>query len=148
MRPVAILPRATGRETQALNPSVDWRAVEEAYLGNKPVEITYVDNFLTEQALSVLLDMARGSSIFVDNRQEGGKGRGQGTGVTEKKKCASGDCVVGKFKPGGMQVDMKLFRRRSVDDWTVVTDGSQDGVCFVRKRQDPLTASIPSRTGC
>lgn len=84
MRPVAIPPRAAGGETQALNPRVDWQAVEEAYLGNKPVEITYVDNFLTEQALSILLDMARGSSIFVDNRQEGGKDRENGAGYRKQ----------------------------------------------------------------
>lgn len=53
---------------QALNPDVDWHAVEEAYLGNSPVPITHVDNFFSQEALAVLLDLARGTSIFVDDR--------------------------------------------------------------------------------
>ncbi|CAM9277975.1 unnamed protein product [Hapterophycus canaliculatus] len=53
---------------KALNPVVDWHAVEEAYLGNRPVPITHVDNFFSAEALAVLLDLARGTSIFVDNR--------------------------------------------------------------------------------
>lgn len=47
---------------------MDWHAVEEAYLGNQPVPITHVDNFFTPKALAMLLDMARGTSIFVDSR--------------------------------------------------------------------------------
>lgn len=53
---------------QALNPEVDWNAVEEAYLGKKPVEITYVDNFFSPKALNALLEMARGSTFYFDNR--------------------------------------------------------------------------------
>ncbi|CAN0131920.1 unnamed protein product [Scytosiphon promiscuus] len=53
---------------EALNPKLDWKAVEEAYLGNRPIKITHIDNFFSEEALAVLLDLARGSSIFVDNR--------------------------------------------------------------------------------
>ncbi|CAM9145497.1 unnamed protein product, partial [Pylaiella littoralis] len=53
---------------EALNPNVDWHAVEEAYLGNQPVPITHVDNFFSSKALAMLLDMARGTSIFVDSR--------------------------------------------------------------------------------
>lgn len=54
--------------TQALNPDVDWRAVEEAYLGNQPVPITHVDGFFSPKALAILVDLARGNSIFVENR--------------------------------------------------------------------------------
>lgn len=53
---------------QALNPEIDWNAVEEAYLGNRPVQIAHIDNFFSQEALAMLLDLARGSSIFVDNR--------------------------------------------------------------------------------
>lgn len=53
---------------QALNPDVDWLAVEEAYLGNQPVPITHVDNFFSPKALAILLDLARGTSMFVENR--------------------------------------------------------------------------------
>lgn len=53
---------------QALNPEVDWTFVEEAYLGNAPIELTYVDNFFSPKALAVLLDMARGSTFFFENR--------------------------------------------------------------------------------
>lgn len=56
------------KNVQALNPDVDWLAVEEAYLGNKPVSITHVDNFFSPEALAILLDLARGTSIFVENR--------------------------------------------------------------------------------
>eukprot|EP00752_Nemacystus_decipiens_P007447 g6656.t1 len=53
---------------QALNPDVDWHAVEEAYLGNQPVPITHVDGFFSPKALAMLLDLARGNNIFVENR--------------------------------------------------------------------------------
>lgn len=53
---------------QALNPNVDWNAVEEAYLGNGPVEIVHIDEFFSQKALAILLDIAHGSSIFVDVR--------------------------------------------------------------------------------
>lgn len=53
---------------QALNPDVDWHTVEEAYLGNQPVPITHVDNFFSPKALAILLDLARGTSMFVENR--------------------------------------------------------------------------------
>ena len=53
---------------QALNPEVDWHAVEEAYLGNAPIELAYVDNFFSPKALAVLLDMARGSTFFFENK--------------------------------------------------------------------------------
>ncbi|CAM9963336.1 unnamed protein product [Laminaria digitata] len=55
--------------TQALNPDVDWNAVEQAYLGNTPIELAYVDDFFSPKALAVLLDMAYGSTFFFDNRQ-------------------------------------------------------------------------------
>ncbi|CAM9453584.1 unnamed protein product [Ectocarpus sp. 12 AP-2014] len=54
---------------EALNPNVDWNAVEEAYLGNGPVEIVHIDGFLSQKALATLLDIAHGSSIFVDVRE-------------------------------------------------------------------------------
>lgn len=47
---------------------MDWVSVEEAYLGNAPIELTYVDNFFSPKALAALLDMARGSTIFFENR--------------------------------------------------------------------------------
>lgn len=53
---------------QALNPAVDWRSVEEAYLGNRPVEIAYVDNFFSQPALDKLRDIALGSTIFFDRK--------------------------------------------------------------------------------
>lgn len=49
---------------------MDWNGVEEAYLGNQPVSITHVDNFFSPNALAVLLDLARGTSIFVDSRYD------------------------------------------------------------------------------
>lgn len=47
---------------------MDWSAVEEAYIRKDPFELAFVDDFLTEGALSILLDMARASTMFVDNR--------------------------------------------------------------------------------
>ncbi|CAM9479741.1 unnamed protein product [Ectocarpus sp. 13 AM-2016] len=54
---------------EALNPRVDWNAVEEAYLGNGAVEIVHIDGFFSQKALAALLDIAHGSSIFVDVRE-------------------------------------------------------------------------------
>ncbi|CAM9268601.1 unnamed protein product [Ectocarpus fasciculatus] len=54
---------------EALNPNVDWNAVEEAYLGDGPVEIVHIDGFFSQKALATLLDIAHGSSIFVDVRK-------------------------------------------------------------------------------
>lgn len=53
---------------QALNPEVDWRAMEDAYLGNTPIELVYIDDFLSAKALAVLRDLALGSTIYFDPR--------------------------------------------------------------------------------
>ena len=44
--------------------------MEEAYLGNTPAKLAYVDDFFSPKALAVLLDMAYGSTFFFDNRYQ------------------------------------------------------------------------------
>lgn len=56
---------------QALNPEVDWKALEETYLRNEPVQLAYVDDFFSEAALAILLDMARSSTIYFETRYGG-----------------------------------------------------------------------------
>lgn len=54
----------------AINPELDFRAIENAYLAS-PVAVTCFDNFLTPKALRALYEFCLGSTIFVGQARGG-----------------------------------------------------------------------------
>ena len=51
----------------ALNPDVDWPAIERKYLESEP-HMTFVDNFLHHDALQALVNFCNRATVFYDVR--------------------------------------------------------------------------------
>lgn len=77
--------------------------MEEAYLGNGPVEIVHIDGFFSQKALAALLDIAHGSSIFVDVRYLADHGN-------EPRKSTRPPCAQNVSEEGENEVTARLSR--------------------------------------